>query len=592
MFLLPGHGTAAVHHERRPLYHKEGVFPDASAFGFSEARQFPPDPTLGGFGYLFPDAPDAGRGEEDTHALDALSDAMLRAPGDPDDNAFIAPVFTFFGQFIDHDITAIGDRDAAVSVIDTDRVAPIDRGAATHGLRNLRSGALTLECIYGGGPMAGDVARRLHEALRSTEDPAKLALGDVTPDSAAALPPDECAGRDLLRLGDLIATGRICESDLRALPAPMRDLFVRPDGQLRLQRAILGDMRNDANLPLAQFHLAIVRLHNRIVDCVPEDVARRGDAARFAWARRMTTWHIQWLALYCFLPAICDQDTLGDILISGPLLYRDMVRRHAAPDGRPAQLPLPMEFSFAAFRFGHTTLRDRYDWNAQFGRSAGQPIMARAPFNMLFAFTGGADDPMPRCSGGNAPSLPAHLLIDWGRFVHQPSAAMPDRSARKIDTHLALPLRELAHEEAGDHSVLRHLARRNLRRGHRMNLACAQECLAAMAARGIELPALTPAQLASGETGAEIRAGGFDRATPLWFYVLKEAEVLQDGRRLGPLGTWLVADTILGLITHDPHSFWNTGTGNGSWHPRDGVRPDGIEITSMASMMEAAGVLA
>jgi hypothetical protein len=53
-----------------------------------------------------------------------------------------------------------------------------------------------------------------------------------------------------------------------------------------------------------------------------------------------------------------------------------------------------------------------------------------------------------------------------------------------------------------------------------------------------------------------------------------------------------VADTILGLITHDPHSFWNTGTGNGSWHPRDGVRPDGIEITSMASMMEAAGVLA
>ena len=79
----------------------------------------------------------------------------------------------------------------------------------------------------------------------------------------------------------------------------------------------------------------------------------------------------------------------------------------------------------------------------------------------------------------------------------------------------------------------------------------------------------------------------FAQSTPLWFYVLKEAEKINDGRRLGPIGSRLVAETLVGLVINDPQSYWHLDAGDGSWKPKVGAQP----IESMEDMLTFAGVL-
>ena len=156
---------------------------------------------------------------------------------------------------------------------------------------------------------------------------------------------------------------------------------------------------------------------------------------------------------------------------------------------------------------------------------------------------------------------------------------------------LAPDLFDMIKEHQG---VFKNLALRNLRRGHNMNLPSGQAVKAAMEARGLALgPALTKARLTSGTTGRALRDAGLDNVTPLWFYVLKEAEEMEAGARLGTVGSYLVADTIIGLLKHDPSSYWSqSGSGaDGRWHPRDGVSPIGTAVTSINALLEAAGLL-
>ena len=144
--------------------------------------------------------------------------------------------------------------------------------------------------------------------------------------------------------------------------------------------------------------------------------------------------------------------------------------------------------------------------------------------------------------------------------------------------------------------VFRHLAKRNLRRGHVLNLPSAQDAIAAINAHkpygASDLPVLDAATLSSGPTGGAVKAGGFDQRTPLWFYILKEAEELAGGAHLGPLGSTIVAETLIGLIIKDPESYWNqTGSDGGRWHPDDAKGQHGAAIDSLAAMLKAAGLL-
>ena len=65
------------------------------------------------------------------------------------------------------------------------------------------------------------------------------------------------------------------------------------------------------------------------------------------------------------------------------------------------------------------------------------------------------------------------------------------------------------------------------------------------------LPVLTPEEIASGTDGAVAKAQGLDKATPLWYYILKEAQLKGGSQRLGPVGARIVAEVFVGLVAGD-----------------------------------------
>ena len=593
--------------EADPMLHNNGVIPlgaviDAPAVetlarrtDFVAAADTPVAPPPGGpFAYYFANAPTAPHTADAEARLDALAEAMVEDPGDPAaQDSGIPPVFTYFGQFIDHDITANTDRESAPSVIDSPDLTPLPRGQVMSQLLNLRNGALDLDSLYGDGPGQGEFSRKLAGLMRHPTFAGKMRLGIGTANDAnrPPLPADPAA--DLLRLGRILGPDpvrQISEAELQALPPALKQAFVNPDGTPLIQRAIIGDARNDENLIVAQLHCAMLRFHNTVVDYGTSKGVPANEV--FEWARRRVRWHYQWLIVNAYLPAVCDPFVVAKVRAARAPLYAAFHAQHAGATGR--RMPLPLEFSVAAFRFGHSMVRAQYDHNRFFGRAEGgsTPFLPRAPFSLLFTFTGNGHPPMPDALHPPAilPSLPNNWIIEWARFVEK-DAALADRSARKIDTHLSPPLADLTNEAAG---VFKHLAKRNLRRGHLLNLPVAQDCIAAVNARydGLVTP-LDEATLTSGKTGDAIRDGGFATATPLWFYILKEAETLGGGRHLGPLGSVLVAETLIGLVIKDPKSYWHRlGPQGNRWRPEDGAKPGGHVVNSIPAFLRSAGMLA
>ena len=553
----------------------------------------------GGFHYLFPDADDLREADLDVRDLDGLAEAMIEADGESaTQNSKNPPILTYFGQFVDHDITAGTDREVSVSRIADNDIRPLERSTVVASIANLRDGSMRLDSLYGDPDAATAFERKLQGLMRFPGDRSKMWIAQAA-DPGIALPtevpfPTDGAA-DLLRLGRLM-TGNspaIMPAELDALEGPLREAFVNADGSPRIQRAIIGDGRNDENLLVAQLHLAFLRFHNRVVDsCRDEAVLSGGPDAVFAWARQQVTFTYQWLTLNRYLTEVCDRAVVEDVLDRGSPLYSAFLRRVGQPSD-PARLPVPLEFSVAAFRFGHTMVRAAYDFNRFFGRAAdgSQPFIPRAPFDLLFAFTGGGNPPMPRTDGvaDSFDKLPAHWIIEWDRFARRAPAEMPDRSARKIDTCLATPLDDLVNEQGLPPEIFKRLARRNLRRGFLLNLPTGQDCVARVNdALGLSIAPLSVAELRSGKTGDHI-SDALCEKTPLWFYVLKEAETRGSGESLGPLGSYLVADTIAGLVINDPESYWNHQGSNGDrWSPSDGAQPAGRDVDSFVELLRAA----
>src|SRR2546426_4385017 len=87
--------------------------------------------------------------------LKALGVAMVEdaaAPGDvlqATGNSTIPPVYTYWGQFIDHDLTANTDRNSAISDIRSADLTPLDPEFVVDNLKNLRQPTLNLDSVYG-----------------------------------------------------------------------------------------------------------------------------------------------------------------------------------------------------------------------------------------------------------------------------------------------------------------------------------------------------------------------------------------------------------------------------------------------------------
>jgi len=444
----------------------------------------------GRFGRLFPtlppaapDTPDVRQALLDLGAADGLMvDRNAPQPGwNPQDldNPAIPAGFTFFGQFIDHDLTF-------------DPTSSLERQNDPEAIENFRTPVLELDSVYGSGRAASP-----H-------------LYDL-PSGRTKLLLDAGFERDLPRTSQTVA--------------------------------IIGDPRNDENVIVSQLHLAFLRFHNAVVDQLDRRRPRPRDV--FAEAQRLVRWHYQWIVVHEFLPHIVGQELVDDILTNERRVY----------DWRNEPF-IPVEFAVAAYRFGHSQVRPGYRVNAEFATvlfDADQP--PEAP------------DPEDLRGSKRAP----RRFVDWANFFEL-NGATPQRS-RRIDTALSPALFALPFTGPDEPGNPASLAQRNLLRSLVFNLPSGQDVARAMGEEPLDPGELT-----------DLEPFGFQESTPLWFYILREAERRANGERLGPVGGRIVAEVILGVLAGDRQSYLRQDPG---WKPRLGPKPGTF---TMADLLREAGV--
>ncbi len=288
--------------------------------------------------------------------------------------------------------------------------------------------------------------------------------------------------------------------------------------------AVLGDPRNDENIIIAQLHAGFLHFHNALM----------AEKRSFTEAQRLTQWHYQWLLVHEFLPRIVGQQLTDQLLAQGSKI------RFYKPKN-PNRPMIPLEFSVAAYRFGHSMIRPEYEMNdAHTG-----PVFPHP------------DDRRDSLVGGRP--VPRTYRADWTYFFDVPGRPRPEglNLSRRMDTQLSAPLHDLPGTVVSRSSVPLYtdLAERNLLRGVRLGLPAGQDVAAELGQR----------PLSNAELG--LTDPGWRGKAPLWFYVLKEAELLTSGIRMGPVGGSIIAGTMLSLLALDRTSYVNVSPG---WRPQAG----------------------
>lgn len=464
----------------------------------------------GPFGRMFRALPPADFGADDAASLAALKTlaaGMLAAPdpiknGPDAEESGIPAAYTYFGQFIDHDLTF-------------DPASSLQKQNDPDALVDYRTPRFDLDNVYGRGP---DDQPYLYE------DGLRFSVG--RPLTGAAKNPK---AKDLPRNSPTAAGAN--------------------------KRAIIGDPRNDENVIVSQLQGLFLRFHNRMAD-------KYGD---FATAQRKVRFHYQWVVLNDFLPTLIAPDVLAEVLphiAAGTDLVRDPPRLKFYHARNEAFMPL--EFSAAAYRFGHSMVRPEYQLNETLPGPLG-----------IFA----GNSATPNLRGFR--EFPAQWAIDWRFFMDlevldygdannagDPRNKNRTQFAYKIDTSLVNPLGHLPKDIAADPHAL---ATRNLERGWRMRLPSGQAVARAMG----EVP-LADADIKIGKfTGDPADAlkpitafgAAFAGNCPLWTYVLAETvetavtvkttqgDQALKARLLGPVGGRIVAETMVGLLLADSSSF-------------------------------------
>lgn len=433
-----------------------------------------------------------------TDPIQSILNPAVFSPNNPDNPNMTAGV-TFFGQFLDHDLTLA-------------LKAPLLERTEPRRTTNFRTAEFDLDSVYGNGPTGSP------ELYDTSSRDIKFKV--------EAIPESKAVSRKGAERFDL-----------------PRDASNN--------NAIIADSRNDENVILSQFHLAMLKFHNAVVDRLREDPANANRSAQdlFKEAQQQVRWHYQWIVLNEFLPLTIGQDRVDEILRNGPRFYKVTDRTQDSLFRSSRREPLiPVEFAVAAYRFGHSQIRPSYRLN--FGPDGGSPFFA-------FVFDASVDpndnDPIDLRGGKRAP----RRFVDWQTFFKFDNDNN-FRPNKKIDSKLSTPLMLLP--GAPSISVpglpndgVQSLASRNLMRHVNFGIPSGQAIARVMGVR-----VLTPAQL------TELAPFGMDRSTPLWYYILKEAEVLEDGVRMGPVGSRIVGEVFIGLLKADKDSYL---TVNKNWKP-------------------------
>jgi hypothetical protein len=466
-----------------------------------------------------------------------LGDCM-HDPDDPvscENEELPAAGYTYLGQFIDHDLTF--DLTPLMAAGDVDLAA----------IQNFRSPCLDLDHVYGGGP---NLSPFLYQ--RGNRGAERFLLGKTRP-----------------------------------APGSDNDLPRNSQGT-----ALVGDPRQDENLILAQLHLAFLKMHNCIVGQptllnAPELNRKKGESD-FSVAQRLLRWHYQWIVRYEYLPQILHPN------VTALLCEKFEKPKRAQPQ---TDFRIPVEFSAAAFRFGHSMVRDVYKTgvNSKHGVSVNLTDLLRQ--------TG--------LVGGAIPCLPEEWVVCWNRFFNSvgPYGTAINRS-RRFDTKIANGLHSLKEQINGsgtspirpfsarlaDEPLEPRLPVRTLLRGFRMKLPSGEAVAARMALEKPDLGivVMPESQIMDGPHHPILADPkyGFRGNTPLWYYILKEAEVTEvevdrhgtkrKGTCLGLLGSCLVADVIISALACDPQSYFSSPAWRPTLFPPHGYKSKIAKLLEMA----------
>jgi hypothetical protein len=490
-----------------------------------------------------------------------FEDPKAEEETDDGNNDDIPAGYTYLGQFIDHDVTF-------------DPTSRLQRQNDPDALTNFRTPRLDLDSVYGAGPSG---APYLY-------DP------------------------DGIRL-------RVVQRSATDFDLPREAAKSKNDQQ---RRALIGDPRNDENAIISQLHVAFLRFHNEVVKRCPQDIP---EDRRFEYCQRIVRWHYQWLVVHDFLPKIVGQPVVDDVLGKQEFdmptnrdrrgqSLRDKEQEKAViyePNLRFfnwENLPfVPVEFATAAYRFGHSMVRKDYALNPDTDGKNEVPIFL---------------DPNDPSTKGK-PTLagfrdrPKELTIDWQFFFPMANSDTTPQASRKIDTRLnfnlslipggptratdpvlALPLgldvdavlAGAAHEQELlqnqewkppevitqfvklNRKIGQLLPVRNLARGLALGLPSGQDVARAMGVP--ERLILDEKSFAGDESFAKLgddAKKAFGKATPLWYYILREADLLNEGLCLGPVGGRIVAEVLIGLLWGDRLSYLRSSP---AWQPEPG----------------------
>lgn len=402
-----------------------------------------------------------------------VANENLRSQLEQDFSSQIPAGYTYFGQFVDHDITF-------------DPASSLMRKNDPNGLLNHRTPRLDLDSVYGSGPDA-------NPHMYQTADPEKFLIGNVVGNNT------------------------------------FFDLPRNQEG-----RAIIGDARNDENAIVAQIHLAFLLAHNNLVERARDlldpnnTVQDRITIKVFNMVRKTLRWlyqHIVWNDFISRITtsAVFDNTILPDPNSGGRCVWQSNLESVYRWKNQPF---MPVEFSVAAYRFGHSMVRNSYQTNI----NRGGVNQGFHNFTPIFDNSG---NPNILDLRGSRPII-ADNVIQWDWFLDMNSQGEFPQRARKIDTKLSNALSFLHGGSVG--SPRNVLALRNLQRGMTFDLPSGSDVARKLGFTPMSVT--TPEDL-------------------LWFYILNEAEVEEGGENLGNVGSTIVCAVFAGLLLGDNFSFFN-----------------------------------
>jgi Animal haem peroxidase len=541
------------------------------------------------------------------HLLAELSKSLASTPDDVSDgadaeeNLWVPAGYTYFGQFIDHDLT----------FDNTSSLNPADVGAVDRLPSNLRTPRFDLDSLYGDGPDA--------QPFLYATDGATLLFKDGNTDGDPTTPHPVItfvgqAGQDLLRSSN--------------------------------GRAIIGDKRNDENSIVSQIQLSFVKFHNAVVAKLKITKPELTGTALFTAARNEVRWAYQKLVLEDFLPRIVKAEVFEDLQNAKTPQLR---QSHYALYSENKRNNLPREFVVAAYRFGHSGVRFGYRLRTATNLSIFAP----------------SNDPNQDSLLGFDPLPETHTIDDWGRFfpttlpTHLPPNLGPEeveaevirlQFAYKIDPTLVDPLTVLPPEVLPTSPIpggaleevkmaispdplpnpnRPSLALLNLLRGNNYRVQSGQAIAKVLKTKGLRGKGFVPVepldpkylvtrkeQLDKGDGQTFFKFEPIDPAlrndTPLWFYILAEAQASvvdaiqayleTDGTfsedkllkpevaktQLGWVGGRIVAEVFYGLMDSDEESYFKSAPKD--WKPIwvDGSSMSGDQII-FANLLKFAG---